>query len=146
MNGSGTIWTSVLEQFERHAPASVMARVALEHALPSEWIDVVFEEHRQRQYSHWTCPALTDTPDRLNGLRGVDGGEQQTAPVVSGRVQARGGGRSPRWPLGFGGGGRAWPAGPAGTGFGALGGGPPSGRGGGARGGAPPAPRGARAP
>src|SRR5215210_6808246 len=51
MNGSGTIWTSVLEQFERHAPASVMARVALEYALPSEWIDVVFEEHRQRQYS-----------------------------------------------------------------------------------------------
>src|SRR5919107_44182 len=51
MNGSGTIWTSVLEQFEQHAPASVMARVALEHALPSEWIDAVFEEHRQRQYS-----------------------------------------------------------------------------------------------
>ena len=21
----------------------------------------------------WPCPALTDTPDRLNGLRGVDG-------------------------------------------------------------------------
>jgi IS4 transposase len=28
-----------------------MARVALEHALPSGWIDAVFEEHRQRQYS-----------------------------------------------------------------------------------------------
>ena len=28
-----------------------MARVALEHALPSDWIDAVFEEHRQRQYS-----------------------------------------------------------------------------------------------
>src|SRR4051812_10643026 len=28
-----------------------MVRVALEHALPSEWIDMVFEEHRQRQYS-----------------------------------------------------------------------------------------------
>jgi IS4 transposase len=28
-----------------------MARIALEHALPSEWIDVVFEDHRQRQYS-----------------------------------------------------------------------------------------------
>src|SRR3954447_14137711 len=51
MNGSWTIWTSVLEQFERHAPASVMARVALEHALPSKWIDMAFEEHRQRQYS-----------------------------------------------------------------------------------------------
>jgi IS4 transposase len=51
MNGSGGIWTSVLERFEQHAPASVMARVALEHTLPSGWIDAVFEEHRQRQYS-----------------------------------------------------------------------------------------------
>ena len=51
MNGSGTIWTSVLERFEQHAPASVMARIALEHALPSDWIDTVFEDHRQRQYS-----------------------------------------------------------------------------------------------
>jgi IS4 transposase len=51
LNGSGTIWTSVLARFEQHAPASVMARVALEHALPREWIDTVFEEHRQRQYS-----------------------------------------------------------------------------------------------
>ena len=42
---------SVLERFEQRAPASVMARVALEHALPREWIDAVFEDHRQRQYS-----------------------------------------------------------------------------------------------
>jgi IS4 transposase len=28
-----------------------MARVALEHALPSDWIAAVFEDHRQRQYS-----------------------------------------------------------------------------------------------
>ena len=42
------MWSSVLERFEQHAPASVMARVALEHALPREWIDTVFEEHRQR--------------------------------------------------------------------------------------------------
>jgi IS4 transposase len=50
-NWSMTIWTSVLERFEQQAPASVMARVALEHALPREWIDTVFEEHRQRQYA-----------------------------------------------------------------------------------------------
>src|SRR5919202_1365711 len=50
-NGSGVIWTSVLKRFEQHAPASVMARIALEHARPSEWIDAVFEEYRQRQYS-----------------------------------------------------------------------------------------------
>src|SRR4051794_31630133 len=51
MHGSGAIRTSVLERFEQRAPASVMARIALEHALPSEWINAVFEEHRQRQYS-----------------------------------------------------------------------------------------------
>jgi hypothetical protein len=34
------------------------------------------------------CPGFTDTRDRLSGLRGVDGGEQQTAPVLPGRVQA----------------------------------------------------------
>ena len=73
LNGSVTIWTSVLERFEQHAPASVMARVALEHALPSEWIDAVFEEHRQRQYSRellfskgarlaWTEPDLAELP------------------------------------------------------------------------------------
>jgi len=28
-----------------------MARAALEHALPAEWINKVFDEHRQRQYS-----------------------------------------------------------------------------------------------
>ena len=50
-DGFGSVWPVVVERFERHAPASVMARVALEHALPSEWIDKVFEAHRQRQYS-----------------------------------------------------------------------------------------------
>ncbi len=29
----------------------MMARTALEHALPARWIDEVFDEHRQRQYS-----------------------------------------------------------------------------------------------
>ncbi len=41
----------MLERFERHAPASVMARLTLEQALPSGWADEVFEQHRQRQYS-----------------------------------------------------------------------------------------------
>jgi len=52
------MWTSVVERLERHAPASVMARTALEHALPAGWpdarassgIDAVFAAHRQRQY------------------------------------------------------------------------------------------------
>ena len=41
----------VQERFERHAPAGVMARVALEHALPAGWADEAFKAHRQRQYS-----------------------------------------------------------------------------------------------
>jgi hypothetical protein len=59
VGGSGVIWTSVIERFEQRAPASVMARTALEHALPAEWpdarassgIDAVFDAHRERQYS-----------------------------------------------------------------------------------------------
>lgn len=41
----------VLARFEKHAPVSVMARVAMERALDARWIDEVFEAHRQRQYS-----------------------------------------------------------------------------------------------
>ena len=41
---------AVLARFEEQAPMSVMARVALEQAIPPGWIDEVFETHRQRQY------------------------------------------------------------------------------------------------
>jgi IS4 transposase len=44
------MWKEVLERFESQAPVSVMARVALEQALPAQWIDEVFEAKRQRQY------------------------------------------------------------------------------------------------
>ena len=44
------MWKEVLKRFESHAPVSVMARVALEHALPASWIDEVFQASRQRQY------------------------------------------------------------------------------------------------
>ena len=45
------MWPVVLERFERHAPACVMARIALEQALPAGWVDDVFEAHRQKQYA-----------------------------------------------------------------------------------------------
>src|SRR5919112_2598098 len=48
---SGSAWPVVLARFEQHAPASVMARTALEHAFPPDWVDAVFEAERQRQYS-----------------------------------------------------------------------------------------------
>ncbi len=50
-DGSGSVWPAVLERFEGHAPASLMARAALEHAFPAGWVDEVFEAHRQRQYA-----------------------------------------------------------------------------------------------
>lgn len=40
----------VLARFEQQTPVSVMARVALEQAMPPGWIDEIFETHRQRQY------------------------------------------------------------------------------------------------
>jgi IS4 transposase len=44
------MWQVVVERFEEHAPASVMARLALERALPASWVDEVFEQCRERQY------------------------------------------------------------------------------------------------
>ena len=51
LDGGGLVWPVVLERFERQAPVGVMARLALEYALPAGWVDEVFETHRQRQYS-----------------------------------------------------------------------------------------------
>src|SRR5215212_3970331 len=48
---AGSVWPVVLERFERPAPAGVMARMVLEHALPAGWVDAVFEAHRQKQYA-----------------------------------------------------------------------------------------------
>ena len=48
---AGLVWPVVLERFERHAAASVMARLALKHAFPAGWVDEVFEAHRQKQYA-----------------------------------------------------------------------------------------------
>lgn len=44
------MWTEVLARFEKKAPASVMTKLVLEQAIAAEWVDQVFEEHRQRQY------------------------------------------------------------------------------------------------
>ncbi len=44
------MFEEILTRFEQHAPASVMARVALERAIEPAWVDEVFETHRQRQY------------------------------------------------------------------------------------------------
>ncbi len=51
LSGAESVWPVVLDRFERHAPAGVMARLALDHALPAGWADEVSEAHRERQYS-----------------------------------------------------------------------------------------------
>ncbi len=45
------MWEKVLERFEKQAPASVMTKLVLEQAVPAEWVDKVFDDYRQRQYS-----------------------------------------------------------------------------------------------
>lgn len=49
--GSDPLWSAFIELFEKYAPTSLMARTAVEHALLAGWVDEVFEQHRQRQYT-----------------------------------------------------------------------------------------------
>lgn len=42
---------AVLRRFIEASPVSVMARLALEHAVSPQWMDELFEQHRERQYS-----------------------------------------------------------------------------------------------
>ena len=44
------MWQEVVERFEQQAPGAMMAHLALDHAMPSSWIDEVFQDNRQRQY------------------------------------------------------------------------------------------------
>ena len=46
-----TMWEKVLERFEKQAPASVMTKLVLEQAVTAEWVDKMFNDYRQRQYS-----------------------------------------------------------------------------------------------
>jgi hypothetical protein len=50
-DAAGSVWPVVVERFARHAPARVMARTALEHALPAGWVDAVFGAHRQKRHA-----------------------------------------------------------------------------------------------
>ena len=42
---------AVMERFVKESPVSVMARLAMERALNAEWLDGLFEQHRERQYT-----------------------------------------------------------------------------------------------
>jgi IS4 transposase len=41
---------TVLARFIEHSPVTVLAQLGLQRALDAEWVDTLFEEHRQRQY------------------------------------------------------------------------------------------------
>ena len=64
---SGAVWPVVLAGFEQHAPASVMARTALDYAFPPDWVDLVFEATRQRQYARRQGAHVFNS--RFNSLR-----------------------------------------------------------------------------
>lgn len=42
---------AVLERFIEHSPVTVMARLALQRAIEPAWLDALFDEHAQRQYT-----------------------------------------------------------------------------------------------
>jgi IS4 transposase len=41
----------IFERFERKSPLAVMTRLILQRSLSSEWLDKVFEQHRDKQYT-----------------------------------------------------------------------------------------------
>jgi len=45
------ILDAVLSRFVEHSPVTVMAQLALGRALEPGWVDALFEEHRQQQYT-----------------------------------------------------------------------------------------------
>jgi IS4 transposase len=42
---------AILERFVKDSPVSVMARLVLQRAISAEWVDSLFEENRERQYT-----------------------------------------------------------------------------------------------
>src|SRR5215210_123315 len=55
----------VLARFVAECPVAVMARLAVQRAISAEWVDAVFEAHRERQY---TRELLFSTVVELMGL------------------------------------------------------------------------------
>lgn len=45
------VLNDVIARFVEHSPITVMAQLALQRALEPQWLDALFDEHRQRQYS-----------------------------------------------------------------------------------------------
>lgn len=63
--GTNVALDAIIERFTQRSPITVMVRRTLEHALSSQWIDEVFEAHRELQY---TRELLFSTVVDLMGL------------------------------------------------------------------------------
>ena len=45
------MWDAVVARFVERSPVTVMTRLTLQRAISAEWVDAVFEAHRERQYT-----------------------------------------------------------------------------------------------
>lgn len=84
------ISNEVIERFVEHSPVSVMARLTLGHVLEAQWIDQLFEQQRDSQY---TRELLLSTTVQLMslvsfGLRPSVNAAAKTMPDLSVTVQA----------------------------------------------------------
>jgi IS4 transposase len=84
------ISNEVIQRFVKHSPVTVMARLALGHVLERRWIDELFEEQRDSQY---TRELLLSTTVQLMslvsfGLRPSVNAAAKTMPELSVSVQA----------------------------------------------------------
>lgn len=84
------ISNEVIERFVEHSPVTVMARLTLGHVLQAQWIDELFEQQRDSQY---TRELLFSTTVQLMslvsfGLRPSVNAAAKTMPDLSVSVQA----------------------------------------------------------
>lgn len=61
---------AVVERFLEHSPISVMARLGLQRALDPAWIDELFEQERETQYTRELF-VLDDGGNHVAGRRGA---------------------------------------------------------------------------
>ncbi len=48
---------AVMERFKENSPLTVMARLLMQQALSQEWLEEVFEQNRDKQYTRATSAA-----------------------------------------------------------------------------------------
>ena len=84
------ISNEVIERFVKHSPVTVMARLTMGHVLQAQWIDELFEQHRESQH---TRELMFSTIVQLMslvsfGLRGSVNAAAKTMPDLPVSVQS----------------------------------------------------------